>query len=737
MGFMAAISRTSHHSQPASGLTRLATESPRLDLTDSTMQRISLSLFGLIALFACTAPQSSGPDYAPLAPPKDNAFQRTMDSIARFEDHRDDGGGDLERLASASEVDVRLRAVAALGRMPYPELGGRVTDALVRALGDDQAEIRATAAFGIGLRADPESEVAIMRAMKDKDATVRARAVEAGSRFESRAVREELMYSLSDPSPLVRAEAALAPHRWELTSITGAVVDSAIANLATRAPAELRRERWGLPESGELEPEAEDLDVIWRALFTLSRRKAERGRPVFYLWARAPQSVEARIFANRGIASLSKKTPECMEALRESLGDEDARVAVEAAVGLGRFPEAASLQALATAANHKSTQVRVAVVEALAEFRGHRETVKGLLEKRLVDASPAVRAAATVSMAKLFSDAVAADLQLRSLDGDPRLRRAVARSTAFLSPPVAMELLTRLSDDPVRSVAFEATQALGPFLDHGGRERAHELLSSADNGLRLGAVLALQTAPTAADLGVLLRTYSAARGDIAGEIEYEVMKTAAKVKDDRAFELLVTGLRSRRPYTRQVARELLAEHFPSASRPDDGSIPPRRGDVPSIDMTSGNPLVEIRTARGLMVFELYPRQAPLHVYNFLTLARQGAYNGLDFHRVVPDFVIQGGDYRGDGNGGKSWRGEPLRAEFSARKFLTGSLGMPRNADPNSGGSQFFVTHRPTPHLDGHYTLFGQLQQGAGVLQQIELGDEILEVRVRGAGGSQE
>ena len=88
-------------------------------------------------------------------------------------------------------------------------------------------------------------------------------------------------------------------------------------------------------------------------------------------------------------------------------------------------------------------------------------------------------------------------------------------------------------------------------------------------------------------------------------------------------------------------------------------------------------------------------------------------------------MIQGGDPRGDGNGGLDWRGQSLRAEFSPRKFLRGSLGMPRSEHLDSGGSQIFVTHRPTPHLDGRYTLLGQLIRGFEVLDMIEPGDRIV------------
>jgi peptidyl-prolyl cis-trans isomerase B (cyclophilin B) len=129
-----------------------------------------------------------------------------------------------------------------------------------------------------------------------------------------------------------------------------------------------------------------------------------------------------------------------------------------------------------------------------------------------------------------------------------------------------------------------------------------------------------------------------------------------------------------------------------------------------------------------MVFELFPAEAPVHVYNFLELAGRGFYDGLSFHRVVPDFVIQGGCYRGDGNGSVTWRDGALRHEIGPRKYIRGSLGMPRNEDMESGGSQIFVTHRPTPHLDGRYTIFGELRSGFDVLDSIEVGDRILHVQ---------
>jgi cyclophilin family peptidyl-prolyl cis-trans isomerase len=119
----------------------------------------------------------------------------------------------------------------------------------------------------------------------------------------------------------------------------------------------------------------------------------------------------------------------------------------------------------------------------------------------------------------------------------------------------------------------------------------------------------------------------------------------------------------------------------------------------------------------------------MHVHNFAKLAARGAYDGLTFHRVVSDFVVQGGDPRGDGNGGEAWDGGSLRAEPTPRPFLRGSLGMPRNDDPDSGGGQIFLTLRETPHLDWRYANFGDLVAGFDVLERIEVGDRILGVEL--------
>ncbi|MBQ7990683.1 MAG: peptidylprolyl isomerase [Oscillospiraceae bacterium] len=124
---------------------------------------------------------------------------------------------------------------------------------------------------------------------------------------------------------------------------------------------------------------------------------------------------------------------------------------------------------------------------------------------------------------------------------------------------------------------------------------------------------------------------------------------------------------------------------------------------------------------GIMKAELYPETAPVTVENFLKLVRDGFYDGLIFHRVIPGFMIQGGCPQGTGTGGPGWH---IKGEFAANgvkndlKHTRGVLSMARAMDPDSAGSQFFIMHADAPHLDGQYAAFGKVIEGMEVVDEI-------------------
>ncbi|PSR35297.1 MAG: peptidylprolyl isomerase [Sulfobacillus benefaciens] len=135
----------------------------------------------------------------------------------------------------------------------------------------------------------------------------------------------------------------------------------------------------------------------------------------------------------------------------------------------------------------------------------------------------------------------------------------------------------------------------------------------------------------------------------------------------------------------------------------------------------------IETDRGTMTLDLYPNEAPGTVANFVKLARSGFYDGLTFHRVIPDFVIQGGDPRGDGTGGPGYTIK-CETEGNPHKHLRGSISM-AHAGKDTGGSQFFICHSPQKHLDGVHTVFGRVVDGLDVVDAIRRGDHMTRITI--------
>jgi peptidyl-prolyl cis-trans isomerase B (cyclophilin B) len=168
------------------------------------------------------------------------------------------------------------------------------------------------------------------------------------------------------------------------------------------------------------------------------------------------------------------------------------------------------------------------------------------------------------------------------------------------------------------------------------------------------------------------------------------------------------------------------------------SPPPAAEEEPVFTPTyepNGDEVAVITTDKGVVKMTFYPEDAPLHVASFVELAQSGFYDGTTFHRVVPDFVAQGGDpysKTGEGPPGTGGPGYTVPAEFNARQHLEGTLAMARSADPDSAGSQFYICLAPQPSLDGQYTVFGEVTEGMDVVRQLAVGDVISSLAIENA-----
>ena len=278
-------------------------------------------------------------------------------------------------------------------------------------------------------------------------------------------------------------------------------------------------------------------------------------------------------------------------------------------------------------------------------------------------------------------------------------------------------------------VALQALAAREETAAEARTEALHRLAVE-DVAVRATAMAIVGTHGEEADLDALAGAYNDSAGIDWVEARTEALRAALAMGGPGAEELLSAGLTDPSPAVRQLAARSLAELLGTAPAEPPLEGPPSGVALdPGVEPAGGNsrPRVRLHTTRGAMEIELYRDEAPRHVKSFLDQARSGAYDGLPFHRVVSGFVVQGLDPRGDGWG---TGGIFLRDEINPVPYLAGTVGMP-NAGPDTGGCQIFITHVPTPHLYGGYTVFGRVVDGMAVLDALDLGDlcrrvEILE-----------
>ena len=153
--------------------------------------------------------------------------------------------------------------------------------------------------------------------------------------------------------------------------------------------------------------------------------------------------------------------------------------------------------------------------------------------------------------------------------------------------------------------------------------------------------------------------------------------------------------------------------------------------VASANETNGDKIL-LNTSKGEIIINLMPEIAPVHVARIVELVKSGFYDGVIFHRIIPGFMAQTGDPKGDGTGGS---GTNLKAEFSDYKYINGTVGMARTMDPNSADSQFFICFEGCGHLTGQYTVWGQVETGMEVVEALNVGeppadpDKILSAKI--------
>jgi cyclophilin family peptidyl-prolyl cis-trans isomerase/HEAT repeat protein len=626
---------------------------------------------------------------------------------------------DLVPLLRDREARVRRRAALAAGRVGLPE----AVAPLVERLTDNEPEVRQMAAFALGLIGDGSARGALLQALTNADAVLQGRAAEA-------------LGLIGDKSDAPAIGAMVAAH-IKAGALSGVDPDSIASPLAPPVEA-VRLGLYALARLGTHEPlaaavlgqDGQPVSRWWPVAYALQRVGDARAGEALAALLTTPGRYTAS-FAVRGVAQ-AKFMP-AVPQLRAFAEDRriDKAVVLQAVRALAAMGDTASvplftrMAADATLDEALRAESLTAMV-ALADTRASESLIDLLFDKR-----PAVRAQATLALARVTPDSFAATLS--GLDADDDWSVRAAQATAFGSLPggAGVERLVLMLEDRDPKVLPAVLAALVAAKAPKAEALVQAKLGAADFTVRAAAARALADLKAVSSVPALTAAYQAAAADNTYVARAAILSAIHQLDPAAARPLLDAALTDKDWALRVRAAELLkeagaaagvAERMRPATAGTDVDDPTWRAVV----APPFSPHAYIETAKGTIEIELAVLDAPLTVRNFVTLARKGFFDGLLVHRVVPDFVVQDGDPRGDGEGGP---GYTIRDEINQLPYLRGTVGMALDWK-DTGGSQFFITHSPAPHLDGRYTVFGRVVSGMDVVDRVVVGDRIVRVTIR-------
>ncbi len=668
---------------------------------------------GLLLLLAAAAPWRRA-----VAQQQDEALVGELARLLAAADARAFDAPLFREALHAPDAVVRRQAALGVGRIGDPA----GTDLLVESLSDSDQTVRAAAAFGLGLLKDA-------RAVEPLLALVRS--VPAGEQGppQAEAVTAIAKIGGDQGADALRAILGTGSTAGVPTSLAQSTALLEAWRLGTRAPVP---SLLGFTEDP-------DLNARWHALYALARLRAARGVPAL-LRALDDSSALVRAVAVRGVSRAlvdsARLDPHAVvERLRPLFTDRDPQVRINALRALATFRDSALSRLAVSLAGDADVNVAVQAETTLGVLGG-RVAVEALTA-RLASAVFALRRQALIALAQ--ADSAAGGTAAAALTGDADWRWRSVAAEAFGAAHDRPRLETQLADRDGRVVA-QALQALARIVPEGDTTlgpRARELLAHADPAVRSVAADVLARHPATADVDRLVQAYTRAAADPFNDARLSAVAalgTIARASTEGRLAVASRFLAAVPRAEDYLVRRLAAERLPDAAERWGPGTPVATGRSAEAyrdavrryllaALRGQPPRVTIETDRGTMAVELYATEAPLTVAAFLSLVDRRYFDGSRWHRVVPNFVVQDGDPRGDGWGGP---GFVLRDEVNPIRYDMGTMGMALSG-PDTGGSQFFITHAAQPHLDGVYTVFGRLVSGLNVLGVIAQGDRIRSI----------
>ncbi len=630
-------------------------------------------------------------------------------ALARLEESRAWSPQTLEPLAADPNPLIRLRCAEVIGRVGDT----RGIPLLARLVDDEDAGVVETAVFSLGLVGSGEATAPLGRCLTGKPRNIRIRAIEALGRTGDRKAAKLLVPLVTNFHAAMRAKALLA---------LAAVDDSTAALQCAQALHD------------------PDLRVIATAVYALGRleREESAGEIVQFM---AHENDEVRM---RAVEALGRMKAEfAVPFIAALLKDENRMIVIKTVEALARIGKEKSAEALLPLLDSKDGYLRTLALDGIAASGKNKFFEKCL---PLVD------------------------------DGSPMVRRAAMKAIASTNPERAREHLLKIIGNAAGTEAMTALEWLGyvsdtedlplfveklaPDNEHLVREGAaaglgrwrkpddlNELMEVVQKGTRHNRPLnALIEAAGGDDWVVATIAIESlakvAPGAVLGHLMYIYKNHDERVDSDRRLAIIeaINDFR-KRPGPAQEDKSTIVSFLNEACTDADPRIGTaaariakeygaeltpqptgtwKRGEPPWSEpfLPLGEKHIILSTSRGDIEIRLFGDDAPTIVGAILHLAREGFYDGLTFHRVVPGFVIQGGCPRGDGWGDAGYY---LRSQFNLHPYERGTVGM-AHSGKDTPGSQIFITHTPQPHLDARYTVIGTVVRGMEVVDTIEMGD---------------
>ncbi len=623
--------------------------------------------------------------------------------IIHLEDRREFSSR-LKKFLQDENSKVRMKTVLAIGNIGAENAG----DTLFDMLSDTSWQVSASAAFALGFTGDKQLTWRLLDMAQDAPVPVCVKLVEAVGRLADSSMTDvvaDLVEFLQHPSPDVRIAACMAIFRSN-----GKMASADIIQLLQDEP---------------------DEEVRQAGLYVLAQFGIRSATGIFVDNLSDPDPY-VRSLAVRGLGKI--KTSEAKRYLTIALNDANKKVVALAIRALSSFQDKTLGAVLAKKLKNESDEkLIVELLKALSRLKNPAglKTAYELAQRMGAEdiTAATMSYAATVSGDRAFNFI---DSVMRV--GDAYLRASCAWAYGNIGREiVATRLAVLLNDeDPlVRAAAFQNlikidSTRIDFYLDQALNDPDFVVVSLAVDNIATDTLVSYLTT---------LHTIMSMGTDIDSDLRRSLVEAMRPFidkpsPDSLALEIVYMGLKDPEYVVRVTAGNVQKILPDNLKRPvlllvENTHIHEKKIEQ-ALKKYQKNPYATIVTSKGDIEMELYFDKAPLTVLNFIMLASEGFYDGLRFHRVVPGFVVQGGDPRGDGYGGPGYY---IRDEYSDEPFLRGTVGI-ATSGKDTGGSQFFITLFPQPHLEGRYTAFGQVLSGMDNVEKLVVGDTIKTIIIQ-------